>query len=295
MAVMSNKRLPISVIILTYNEEANIEDCLLSVCDWAGEILVVDSGSTDRTLDIVQRYTPHIYEHPFENYSQQRNWAQAHLFLTYDWVFHLDAGERASPELAGSLAQFFASGPPEDVNGLLVVRRTIFLQRWIRHGAQYPVYYMRIFRKDKGRCEDRLVDQHFIVSGKTQTIHGDLIDIIADDLDSWTLRHLRWANLEFQELMEGHLAGSPNRVRERLTGTPIERRRWLRNMIYCRMPLFVRAFAFFCYHYFLRLGFLDGMEGLIWFFLRGFWYRFYLDSKIYEAKKRSGVERIPDS
>lgn len=294
LGTAQDRCLPISVVILTYKEESNIEDCLRSVCDWAGEIVVVDSGSTDCTLDIVRRYTPHIYVHPFENYSQQRNWAQTHLPLSYDWVLHIDAGERVTPELADSLAEFFTGGPPEEVNGLLVVRRTIFLGRWIRHGGQYPVYHLRAFRKDKGRCEDRRHDQHFMVDGKAQKLRGDLIDVIADDLDTWTLRHVRWANLEYQELVENHPSELPDQVRERFNGTPIERRRWIRKVVYYRMPLFARAFAFFCYHYFLRLGFLDGIEGLIFFILRAFWYRFYLDAKIYEARRHHTAEKVSE-
>lgn len=278
-------QVPLSAVILTYNEEGSLPACLDSLVGWAGEIIVVDSGSTDRTLEIAKRSTSRIYTHPFENYAQQRNWAQKQLPLQYDWVFHVDAGEQVSTELAEQLTEFFAQGPPEDVNGLLVIRRTIFLGRWIRHGGQYPVYHLRVFRKEKGYCEERLHDQHFVVEGKIHVLRADLIDTITDNLDSWTLRHVRWANLESQNLTSGEPFGAPGSVRQRLNGTPIERRRWLRNVVYYRMPLFVRPFVFFCYHYFLRLGFLDGKEGFIFFVLRGFWYRFYLDAKIYEAKK----------
>lgn len=277
--------IPLSVIILTCNEEKNLPGCLDSVVGWAGEVFVVDSGSTDRTLEIARQYTSHIYIHPFENYAQQRNWAQQHLPLKHDWIFHIDASEQVSKELAGQLVEFFAGGPPADVNGLLVVRRTIFLGRWIRRGGQYPVYHLRVFRRDKGHCEERLHDQHFFVNGKVHVLRADLIDTITDNLDSWTLRHVQWAGLESQSLMSGQAKGALGEVRERLNGTPIERRRWLRNVVYYRMPLFVRPFGFFFYHYLFRLGFLDGREGLIFWILRGFWYRFYLDAKIYEAAK----------
>ena len=87
-------QLPVSVIILTHNEELNLPDCLRSVAEWAGEIFVVDSGSTDSTLEIARRYTEKVCCHPFENYSMQRNWAQENLPLAYEWVFHIDADER---------------------------------------------------------------------------------------------------------------------------------------------------------------------------------------------------------
>jgi len=289
------KRRPLlSVIILTYNEEVNLPACLESLKGLDCEVFVVDSGSTDRTVEIAKAAGATVVVHPFENYAAQRNWAQSNLPLSTEWVFHIDAGERVTPELADSLSRFFSSGPPDEIDGLLVVRRTIFLGRWLRHGAMYPVYHLRVFRRDKGRCEHRQNDQHFVVDGNVRKLNGDLLDITTDDLDSWTLRHVRWANLEADELMRGHAGGSSSGVRARLSGNPIERRRWLRNLYY-RMPLFLRALGFFCYHYFFRLGFLDGIEGLIFWTLRGFWYRFYVDAKLYEARKRSEVRKAPGS
>jgi glycosyltransferase involved in cell wall biosynthesis len=282
---MTNQRLPISVIILTYNEEANIEACLQSVCEWAGEIFVVDSYSTDRTIEIVQRYTDKVVQHPFENYSQQRNWAQEHLPLTYEWVFHIDAGEKVSHTLAQSIKAFFAGSQHQKVDGLLIIRLGVFLGKPMRHGGVYPVYHLRIFRRSKGRCEDRLYDQHFIIDGVTTRLEGELIDPMASDLTNWTLRHERWAAAEAQEQMLLGTKDERSQVVARVTGTPIEQRRWLRNRVYGRAPLFVRAFGYFIYRYFLRFGFLDGTEGLIFHFLQGCWYRFYIDAKIYEARK----------
>lgn len=276
--------LPLSVIVLTYNEEDNILDCLCSVADWVGEIYVVDSGSTDHTVELARRYTDKIVEHPFENYARQRNWAQISLPLAYKWVLHLDADERISPELAQSLRAFFASKESEQVDGLLVTRRTIFMGRAIMHGGHYPTYHLRVFQHHKGHCEDRLYDQHFLVNGETREISGDLIDTITTDLSIWLARHARWATLEAQEYLTANTAMQDQRVAARLAGNPIERRRWLRTS-YGRAPLFMRAFGYFFYRYFLRLGFLDGIEGLIFHFLQGCWYRFYIDAKIYEMLK----------
>lgn len=152
---IDGKTLPISVIFLTYNEEQNIERSLNSVAGWAGEIYVVDSGSTDRTLEIVQRYTDKIVHHDFENYAQQRNWAQENLPLKFDWVFHIDAGEWVMPELQAALADLFASPQANEVDGLLIRRRTEFMGRWIRYGGHYPSYHLRVFRRQRGRCEAR--------------------------------------------------------------------------------------------------------------------------------------------
>jgi glycosyltransferase involved in cell wall biosynthesis len=282
-----HNRLPLSAIILTFNEEANIEDCLRSVCGWAGEVFVVDSGSTDRTLDIARRYTDKIVQHPFEHYARQRNWAQEHLPLTHEWVFHIDADERAMPELVQSLRRFFADAGSRYTDGLMITRRTVFMGRAIMHGGHYPTYHLRVFRRHRGRCEDRLYDQHFIVDGATRRITGDLIDTITADLAAWLARHAHWATLEAQEHLATEEDKHRQRVAARLTGTPIERRRWLRTSLYGRAPLFLRAFGYFVLRYFLRLGFLDGVEGLIFHFLQGCWYRFYIDAKIYEAQQRN--------
>lgn len=279
-------RLPISVIVLTLNEEANLGPCLESVIAWAGELIVVDSGSTDGTLTIARRYTERIVTHPFENYAAQRNWAQTNLDLAHVWVFHLDADERVTPELAASLQHFFASGADQRFVGAMASRRTIFMGRAIRHGGHYPVYHLRLFRHDRGRCEDRLYDQHFLVDGPTTRLSGDLIDVITSDLGVWTQRHNRWATLEAQEYLTAADQTGRRIVQGQLTGNPIERRRWLRGL-YGRAPLFMRAFGYFLLRYIVRLGFLDGTEGLIFHFLQGCWYRFLVDAKIYEARQKS--------
>lgn len=283
-------RVPLSVIILTYNEKLNIEACLQSVADWAGEIFIVDSGSTDRTLEIARRYTAGIVSHPFENYSQQRNWAQSNLPLPYDWVFHIDADERVSRELAKLLADFFQRGGNDEVVGLLVRRRIVFMGRWIKHGGLYPTYHRRIFRKDVGRCEDREYDQHFIVDGRVKTLEADLVEVTASSLSSWTQRHDRWAGMEALRLLRAVESSRDDVVHPSLFGSPIERRRWLRASLYERSPLFLRALLYFLVRYVVRGGFLDGIPGLIYHVLHGFWYRFYTDARLYELLQ-SGAER----
>jgi len=277
--------LPISVVFLTYNDERLIEEGLQSILGWVDEIYVVDSGSTDGTLEIVRRYTDKIITHPFENYAAQRRWAQANLPLANEWVFHIDSDERVTPELCATLQNFFAGSDADQVDGVMFPRRTVFMGRWIRHGGHYPVYHVRLFRKTKGQCEDRLYDQHFTVEGKVIKVSGDLIDVISTSLESWTLRHVRWAGLEVQQQLGN---GATNQVQEKLDGTPIEQRRWLKTFIFGRTPLFLRVFAYFFYRYFFRLGFLDGTEGLIFHFLQGCWFRFYIDAKIWEAKNMQG-------
>src|SRR3990167_9149717 len=131
-------QLPLTVIILTFNEEKNFESCLESVYDWAKEIFIVDSFSTDKTLEIAKKYTDKIYQHPFEDYSKQRNWALNNLLIKTEWVFNLDADIRVSEELQKELVKIFSNNEEKNYNGFLITRKTIFLGRWIKHGGHYP-------------------------------------------------------------------------------------------------------------------------------------------------------------
>lgn len=282
--------LPIAVVVLTKDEELNIQPCLDSLCAWAGEIFVVDSGSTDRTVEIARQYTDKVVAHPFENYSRQRNWAQENLPLAFDWVFHIDADERVTPELAAALAARFENTPPAGVDGYLVRRRIEFLGRHIRHGGIYPTYHCRIYRRARGRCEEREYDQHFIVDGPVETIEADLTEVTAKSLFDWTARHNRWAQMEAKHLAAAAEHRQEGLVEGKVDGTPIERRRWLRASVYERSPVFLRGLVYFLLRYVVRLGFLDGKPGLIYHVLHGFWFRFYVDACYYELSR--GDKRV---
>ena len=185
----------LAVIILTYNEEANLPGCLESLQRIEGQVFVVDSGSTDGTLKIARAAGATVVEHPFDNYGAQRNWALQNLPLQGEWVLHLDADERLTAELVCEINEVLRD-PPVDVDGFLLRRRTVFMGKWIRHGAHYPSYHLRLFRKAKGCCEDRLYHQHFLVSGKVGRLKYDFIDVTMSDVNQWSVRHIRWAESE---------------------------------------------------------------------------------------------------
>lgn len=271
----------VSVIVLTYNEEANLPACLESLRGLPCAVFVVDSGSSDRTLEIAERYSAAIRHHAFENYAVQRNWALENLPIETPWVLNLDADERLTPELLDEI-QNVLEQPPANVSGFLLRRRTIFMGRWIRHGGHYPSYHLRLFRKGSGLCESRRYDQHFLADGAVERLRHDYLDVVASSLPTWTARHGRWAAMEASELLRPLESG--NQVTPRLMGDPIQRRRWWRNL-YARGPLFARALGYWGYRYFLRFGFLDGREGLIFHFLQGFWFRFLVDAMIYEETR----------
>jgi glycosyltransferase involved in cell wall biosynthesis len=273
-------KLPITVIILTYNEEKNIEECLKSIHGFFEEIFIVDSFSTDKTIEIAKKYTDKIYQHEFENYSSQRNWALNNLPIRTEWVLNLDADHRVTKELIDELKEIFSKGLEKNFNGFLISRKTIFMGKWIKYGGHYPVYHAILFRKNSGRCEKRLYDQHFVVNGKLRKLKGDVIDIVADSIDKFISKHIKWAYLEAKEQM----IKREKDIKPSLFGNPIQKRRFFRE-IYNKFPLFIRPFLYFIYRYFLRFGFLDGIEGLIFHFLHALWYRFIVDVKIYELKK----------
>ena len=286
---MSAEQPRLTTIILTHNEEKNLPACLKSIEGLDCELLIVDSGSTDRTLEIATSAAARIIQHPFENYAAQRNFAQSQVKeQSPDWVLHLDADERLTSELVQEINSVLRNVDPH-TNGFLLRKRTIFMGRWIRHGGHYPSFHLRLFRLHKGRCEDRLYDQHFMVEGKISSLRNDYLDIVATDLRSWTERHARWAGLEAQELMEPTREGT--RVSPKFFGSPIERKRWLREKALYRPPLFLRPFLYFIYRYLFRRGFLDGKEGLIFHFLQGCWYRFLIDATIFEKQRLTSTMR----
>jgi hypothetical protein len=193
-----------------------------------------------------------------------------------------------TPELADEINTLLSTDPA--VDGFLLRKRTVFMGRWIKHGGHYPAYHLRLFRVTRGRCEERLYDQHFLVDGAVGQLEHDYIDVLTSDLSSWTVRHARWADLEAREIMTSR--SDREQVRAAFWGTPIQRRRWLRQRLFYRFPLFVRPFAYWFYRYFLRLGFLDGPEGLVFHFLQACWYRFLVDANVYEASRRPAVRMV---
>lgn len=285
-------RASISLIILTYNEEVNIEHTLESVKKWVEEIIIVDSFSTDKTLEICRKYTDKIYQHPFENQAKQFNWALDNVPIAYDWVMRLDSDEMVTSELSEEIKAVLggleAKKPgSEDVTGIYLKRRVYFMGRWIKHGDYYPMWFLRIFQKGKGRYEE-ITEEHIVLSeGRAIRLNNDFIDYNRKGLTFWVDKHNNWSIGEMLDTMAvmGEAELPRGTVKPSFFGTQEQRTRWLKQHLYARVPLFVRAFLYFIYRYVLRLGFLDGKEGLIFHFLQGCWYRFLVDAKIYEARK----------
>ncbi|MCL5669833.1 MAG: glycosyltransferase family 2 protein [Acidobacteria bacterium] len=276
-----------TVILLSYNSEDTLGATLASARRVADEIFVVDSFSDDGTVEVARSFGATVVQHPFEHYGAQRNWAIDNLPITGRWQLHLDADEWMDGKLVAAILAL-----PEEPEhaGYFLPRYLCFLGRVLRHGGMSPTWHLRLFRTGIGRCEDRRYDQHFLLSdGITGQLQGAMIDDIRMPLTEWIARHNRWADAEAAEFNSKETSG---RIRPNAGGNPAERKRYLRQKYY-RMPLFVRPFALFVYRYFFRLGFLDGTEGLIFWVLQTFWFRFLVDAKIWEKRRAAG--RVQDS
>ena len=270
-----------AVILLSFNSEDTLDASLARARLVSDEIFVVDSYSQDGTVKLAEALEAIVVQHPFEHYGAQRNWAIDNLPITKQWQLHLDADEWMDDKLVSEIQNL--PDAPEH-SAYFLPRYVRFLGRVMRHGGMSPTWHLRLFRSGAGRCEDRKYDQHFIgLSGTSGQLSGVLIDDIRMPLTEWTARHNRWADGEVAELDADQTTG---RLQPDLFGSPTERKRFLRQG-YNGLPLFIRPFGLFAYRYFFRLGFLDGTEGLIFWVLQTFWFRFLIDAKIWEKRHLS--------
>ncbi len=271
----------ISVIILTFNSAASIARTLESARQVSDDIHIVDSFSSDDTLDICRAFGCRIVQHPFANYADQRNWAIDTLKLAHPWQLHLDADEELEPALIEKLRD--GAWADAAFDGFILGRKIVVFGRLLRFGGLAKTWHCRLFRTGMGRCEDRLYDQHFVCTGKTGVIRAFLRDHQEGGLSEWTIRHNRWSDLEAEEVAS---PGAKSQIVARLDGNPIERKRYAKS-VYYRMPLFLRAFGYFLYRYIFLLGFLDGKEGLVFHVLQAFWFRFLVDAKLFERTRQT--------
>lgn len=277
--------LDISVIILTYNEEIHIERCLKNARKFAKEIFIVDSFSTDRTIEIAEKMGAKVYQHVWKNYSKQFNWGLQNLPIHTEWVWRMDADEYLSDNLIDELHQRLPNLPNE-VNGFTAPCLRIFMGKYIKHGI-IPLILLRLFKIKYATCENRYMDEHIQLS---EGVIGDLKHPFYDDnlnnLSWWTNKHNGYATREAIDLLISEYDLLPQETIANSGDHSAAVRK--KKLKYIKMPLFWRAFAFFMLRYIFRLGFLDGKEGFLWHFLQGFWYRTLADAKVYEIKKRFG-------
>jgi glycosyltransferase involved in cell wall biosynthesis len=269
----------VSVVILTFNEEVNLQHALDSVCGWARQVYVFDSLSTDRTVKIAQERGCVVVQHPFENFGKQRNAALDQLPIASEWVLFLDADEWLTPAFKDDAARVIAERPRE--NGFYCKRRLLWMGGWIRRGY-YPTWILRLFRRGRGRCEERSVNEHLVVDGEVGYLDTDFMHEDHNGLGRWLEKHNGYATREAEELLHERPNNSVNPF-----GAQAERKRWLRERVWNRLPPLARPFAYFGYRYVVRGGFLDGTPGLTYHFLQGLWFPLVIDLKYLELKARA--------
>ncbi len=278
--------LPVTAIVLTYNEERNLPKCLDSIAGRAAEVIVVDSFSTDATIQIANARVDKVVQHQYDGHPQQWQWTLANVPITHEWVFAIDADFVVTQRLWDDLARKLGDTAAD---GFYVRHREIFRGRRISYGGVYPNHWLRIFRKDKVKIDlDERVDVHFHVAGKVDRIEFDVEEqnYKDDNIFFWIQKQNTFARKHAQEELERKERTIAPPVPPRFFGTPDQRKMRMKQVWY-RLPLYVRPFIYFFYRYVLRFGFLDGKQGFVYHFTQGFLYRLLVDINIDEIVNRS--------
>lgn len=284
-------RADITIIILTFNEEIHIERCLKSAFQIAKHVLIVDSFSTDLTVSFAERMGALVWRHEFLNHAGQLAWALEKLPIITPWVMRLDADEVISPELAENLLSRLVNAAPY-VNGFLVCRYVRFMGGLIRHG-NFPQWTLRIWRRGQATIEQRWMDEHMVLkAGRTEPINGDFIDDNLNTITWWTSKHNAYASREAIDLLNSKYAFLDKKDELGNLNRQARYKRWLKENLYARLPLGLRAFTYFVYRMIFQLGVLDGRSGFVFHFLQGFWYRYLVDVKVWEVERRMREEEI---
>jgi glycosyltransferase involved in cell wall biosynthesis len=228
----------LSVCVITHNEEANIRRTLASVKDFADEMIVVDSGSTDKTAAVAQECGAKVFTEAWKGFAAQKNSAMTKA--TGDWILSLDADEEVSPELAATIKALLKSEKPSpEFDGYEMPRRNLYLNRWIKRSGYYPDRKLRLVRRGMGQFEDRAVHESMHMKGKVGRLEGDLIHHAYPTLEGFIEHANRYSSLG------GEMVASEGPVGFSLGN------------------ILLRPLVAFIYRYFFRLGFLDGREGLL--------------------------------
>jgi glycosyltransferase involved in cell wall biosynthesis len=284
-----------TAVVLTFNEEVHIERCLRRLAPLAERVIVVDSFSTDRTVEVARALGAEILQRRFRNQADQFQWALDTLQITTDWILRLDADEYLEDRTISELIARLPSLPVE-ITGIDFRLRVIFRGRWLRFGGYYSTILTRMWRTGVGSYEQRWMDEKIVLShGRSARIgQGDLVDESLKDIDWWTEKHNHYATRQMVDFInrEFGLFALDDRV-DRTAHRQARWKRFLRTRIYANAPLYARCILYFFQRYVLQLGFLDGWKAFPFHILHGLWYFLLIDAKIDEARsfiKANGVE-----
>lgn len=277
----------ITAIILTKNEELNISRCIHSLAGLTQRIVVVDSGSTDKTVEIAKSLGAEIYVHPFVHYAAQFNWALDHCDIKTKWVYRIDADEEVTEPLKEEISRECACHADDEVNGFLMKHKIRFMGKDLMHGGVYPFVKITVFKPDKARFDDRPMGEHVILAeGSAIQLKNDCIHHDFKDLTSFIEKHNSYATREVEDYYRRQGA------QQAALYDKAEKTKKIRDGYYYRLPKFVRARLYYWYRYYLKMGFLDGTPGRIYAFIQAYAYRYFVDAKIYEKEKQSGGNEL---
>jgi glycosyltransferase involved in cell wall biosynthesis len=282
------EKAPVSVIILTYNEEANIRACLESIQSLTEEVFLVDSFSTDKTLEIAREYTEHIFQNPWSNYARQRQWALEHLPFKHDWIFFLDADERFTKPVINEITQVVNNEMQQPhYGGYYVPRKFLFLGRQIRYGGcQGGLKELRLCNRHHLSIGERAGHEVYVSNKEVSSLKEPFIHEDQKPLSAWIDRHNRYSNSRAAHLW--NLQNEPAEQMQALSFS-VDRKLYLkekfRQKVWHKLPLGMRPALSFIIQYVFRFGFLDGIAGFIYHFLHAFWYPLLIDAKVLELKR----------
>lgn len=266
----------ITAIILTRNEEKYIGDCIKSLGGVVKRIVVVDSFSNDHTIEIAKALGAEVYQHEFFNYAKQYLYAVDIANVKTTWIFRIDADERLLPKAREELENLCNENEMTSVNGIWIRFYNVFLGKALKHGGVYPWKKLSVYKTGKGTIEDRNMDEHIILSeGTTISMKEDCEHQAFKSLTFFVNKFNWYSTREAMDYYEQKNMESKN---ESLKTK-------FKMKVYYRLPMGIRAWIFYIYRYYFRLGFLDGKEGRIYAFLHAYWYRYLVDAKIYEHEK----------
>jgi glycosyltransferase involved in cell wall biosynthesis len=263
-----------TVLIMTFNEEDNIKECLDSVSDSFKRVCIVDSFSTDDTLKIAADYKDvDIYSNEFESWGLQRNWIFKKANVTTKYVLFLDADEVISQSLNDEIACCIEAGKMDNAKFYV---KNIFLGKWIRFSYGHPAI-VRLFRTSSSPSYTAEGAREYPdIKGTQVVLQNPLIHFDRKPLDVWLTKHISNARREALYLLEQSGESTNNTFKS-----------FIRNNIWVRLPIFFRSLLYFLYRYFLKLGFLDGAPGFIFCFFQAFSYQNMISAFIYEKKRKN--------
>ncbi|MGM9477268.1 glycosyltransferase family 2 protein [Pedobacter sp. GSP4] len=271
-----------SFIILTFNEEIHLPRLLESIQKLNAKIFILDSGSTDKTLEIAKVYGAEVKQNLFENHPKQWDYALKNFNVTTPWTIGLDADQMVTPALLDRLEKF-NDRDFEGVNGVYFNRKNFFQGHWIRFGTYYPFYLLKMFRTGVGYSDlNENMDHRFIVRGKTVIWKKGWIleeNLKENDIDFWKAKHERYSDLVAQEEIERMQKLRLQHLKPNLWGSPDEKRAWLKQL-WWKLPLGIRPYLYFGYRMFFKLGIFEGTTGIKFHYLQGLWFRKLVDKKI---------------